>query len=29
MGCIQEHNGLKLWSGPVPCMQRVREVISG
>jgi hypothetical protein len=29
MGCMQEQNGLKLWPGPVPCMQRVKEVISG
>jgi hypothetical protein len=28
MGYMQEDNGLKLWSGAVPWMQRVREVIS-
>jgi hypothetical protein len=27
--CMQERNGLKVWPGPVPCMQRIKEVISG
>jgi hypothetical protein len=27
--CMQERNGLKVWSGLVPCMQRIKEVISG
>jgi hypothetical protein len=27
--CMQEQNGLKVWLGPVPCMQRIKEVISG
>jgi hypothetical protein len=27
--CMQEQNGLKVWPGPVPCIQRIKEVISG
>jgi hypothetical protein len=27
--CMKEQNGLKVWPGPVPCMQRIKEVISG
>jgi hypothetical protein len=27
--CMQEQNGLKVWPGPVPCMQRIKKVISG
>jgi hypothetical protein len=27
--CMQEQNVLKVWPGPVPCMQRIKEALSG